>query len=101
MRHCLFTVMFLSVTLLPAAGELIDAPLPQRASITGTVTDEQDAAIPGASVSLQGSTPAQHRVTTGDGAGAFDLIDIDPSRRRKREIPPDARTFESVYLQGR
>jgi hypothetical protein len=79
MRHCLFTVMFLSVTLLPAAGELIDAPLPQRASITGTVTDEQDAAIPGASVSLQGSTPAQHRVTTGDGAGAFDLIDIDPS----------------------
>jgi hypothetical protein len=78
-RSWLFTVLFLSVTLLPARSELVEAPSPQRASITGTVTDEQDAAIPGASISLEGATPAQHRATTGDGAGAFDLIDIDPS----------------------
>src|ERR1700761_8851597 len=79
MRRWLFTGVFLSFVLLPAMGELVEAPTPQRASITGTVTDEQDAAIPGASVSLQGSTAAQSRTTTGDGTGSFDLIDVDPT----------------------
>jgi hypothetical protein len=41
---CAFILSILAIT---APGQQIDAPQPQRGSIRGTVTDVDDAAIPG------------------------------------------------------
>jgi hypothetical protein len=77
--RCLVSILISCVVLLPAVGQQIDAPVPQRASIHGTVTDVQDASIPGATVTLDGAVAGGHRTLTADGAGAFDITNVDPT----------------------
>jgi hypothetical protein len=57
-------------------GQQISDPEPQAATITGTVTDGDDAAVPGAIVTVDGPAPADHRVITADGAATFTLTDV-------------------------
>ena len=54
------------------------APEPQRGSISGTVTDSEDAVIPGATVTVDGPAASEHRTVTTDGTGSFELKDLDP-----------------------
>jgi Carboxypeptidase regulatory-like domain len=55
------------------------APEPQRGSIRGTVTDAQDAVIPGATVTVDGPAPSDQRTLTTDGTGAFEINDLKPA----------------------
>jgi hypothetical protein len=71
---CALTICVLSVA---ARGQQIDAPEPQRGSITGVVTDDEDAAIPAAKVRLSGSN--QDRIVTANEEGTFELKDLAPS----------------------
>ncbi len=67
-----FLVCFVPLT---ALGQ-VDAPEPQRGSITGTVTDAEDAAIPGAIVKvLAPATSGDHTVTS-DETGSFAITDL-------------------------
>jgi hypothetical protein len=68
----IFLVCFVPFT---ASGQ-IDAPEPQRGSIAGTVTDAEDAAIPGAVVKVLAPAPSGDHTVTSDGAGAFALRDL-------------------------
>jgi hypothetical protein len=65
-------------------AQQIDAPQPQRGSIHGTVTDVDDAAIPGASVTLasvtlDGPAASEQRTLNTDETGSFELKDLDPA----------------------
>jgi hypothetical protein len=61
-----------------ALGQQLVAPVPQRGSIHGTVTDFQNAVIPGATVTVDGPASSEHRTVTTDGTGSFELKDLDP-----------------------
>jgi hypothetical protein len=56
-----------------------NAPAPQVASIHGTVTDTADAAIPAATVILNGSGGIEQHTLTADAAGWFEFTNLDPS----------------------
>lgn len=75
-RLCLL-VLILSVTS-AAVAQYVSAPEPQAGAIIGTVTDVNDATIPGATVALQGPSNADppHVVTGND--GIFQLEHINP-----------------------
>jgi hypothetical protein len=79
MRIYLLTWSFiLCVIPMTALGQMLVAPAPQRGSISGTVTDVQDAVIPGATVTVDGPAASEHRTVTTDGTGSFELKDLDP-----------------------
>jgi hypothetical protein len=59
-------------------GQQIVAPDPQRGSISGTVTDADDAAIPGATLTVDGPISSEHRTLTTDETGSFELKNLDP-----------------------
>jgi hypothetical protein len=59
-------------------GQQIAAPDPQPASISGTVTDADDAAIPGAAIAVDGPVSTQHRELKSDETGAFELKNLTP-----------------------
>jgi hypothetical protein len=67
-----FLVCFVPLT---ALGQ-IDAPEPQRGSITGTVTDAEDAAIPGAVVKVLGPATSGGHMVTSDETGSFAITDL-------------------------
>src|SRR5262245_52689247 len=69
----LFVVSVLSFTPLASAQT-------QPGSITGSVKDEQGAAVPGSDVTVQ-SFDATFRQTTGDD-GAFRFLNLEPGRYR-------------------
>ncbi len=75
------TVCFLFVCLFSvcAQGQLISAPEPQAAAITGAVTDTDDAVIPGATVTVDGPTPEDHYASTSTGDGSFVVDHLRPS----------------------
>ena len=57
----------------------IDAPQPQRGSIRGTVTDVDDAAIPGATLTVDGPAGSEHRTLNSDETGSFEFKDLAPA----------------------
>jgi len=59
-------------------GQQISAPEPQTGSINGTVTDTENDAIPGATITLTGPTPADSRTTKSSDTGFFELNDLNP-----------------------
>jgi hypothetical protein len=61
------------------SSQQISAPAAEPASIIGTVTDVQNDAVPGATVTLTGSAPADTRTTTADGNGFFAFRDLAPN----------------------
>jgi hypothetical protein len=62
-----------------APGQQIDAPQPQRGSVRGTVTDVDDAAIPGATLTVDGPPGSQHRTLNSDETGSFEFKDLAPA----------------------
>jgi hypothetical protein len=62
-----------------ARGQQADAPLPQRGSIHGTVTDVDDDAIPGATVTVDGPGLSGPRALKTDETGSFEAKDLDPA----------------------
>jgi hypothetical protein len=68
------------LSILPIAvyGQQIDAPQPQRGSIHGTVTDVEDAVIPGATVTIDRPASGEERSLKTDETGSFELRDLDP-----------------------
>ncbi len=64
----LFLALFVTSTVL---SQIPAAPQPQAGSVSGYVVDPDSAAIPHATVSLQGATPDDKVTITADDAGAF------------------------------
>lgn len=75
----LLCAFILSILPISAHGQQIDAPQPQRGSIIGTVTDVDDAAIPGATLTVDGPAGTQRRTLKTDETGSFALKDLDPA----------------------
>jgi hypothetical protein len=77
-RHCLcFLILSVFVTN-PAVSQQISAPEPQTGAIIGTITDGNDGTVPGATVALEGPSPADsQRVETSDN-GFFQLDHLKP-----------------------
>src|ERR1700729_4118008 len=75
----LLCAFILSIVAITARGQQIDAPQPQRGSIHGTVTDVDDAVIPGATVTVDGLALSEHHTLKTDETGSFKVTDLDPA----------------------
>src|ERR1700753_3091589 len=75
----LVLALIFGVLPIAASAQQIDAPMPQRASIHGTVADVQDAAVPGATVTVTNTASGSERTITSNETGWFDVHDLDPS----------------------
>jgi Carboxypeptidase regulatory-like domain len=74
----IFCTFVLCVVPITAVSQQLVAPAPQHGSIRGTVSDVQDAAIPGAAVTVDGPSSSEHRTLTTDETGSFELKDLKP-----------------------
>jgi hypothetical protein len=75
----LLCAFILSIVPITAPGQQIDAPQPEHGSIRGTVTDVDDAAIPGATVTVDGPASSEHRTLKTDETGSFEVKGLDPA----------------------
>jgi hypothetical protein len=75
----LLCTFILSIAPTMAPGQQADAPQPQRGSIRGTVTDVDDAAIPGATLTVDGPAGSEHRTLQSDETGSFEVKDLPPA----------------------
>jgi hypothetical protein len=75
----LFCALIVCILPISTLGQQIVAPEPQPASISGTVTDIEDAAIPGATVKVDGAAPSEQRTLKTDETGSFELKDLAPA----------------------
>ena len=75
----LLCAFILCIVPMPGLGQQLVAPKPQPGSISATVTDVDDAAIPAAAVTVDGPTSSRHRTLQTDEAGSFELKDLDPA----------------------
>jgi hypothetical protein len=75
----LLCVLILSIVPVTVRGQQPDAPQPQRGSIRGTVADVDDAAIPGASLTVDGPAGKEHRTLQSDETGSFEVKDLAPA----------------------
>ena len=75
----LLCVLILSIVPFTVRGQQTDAPQPQRGSIRGTVADVDDAAIPGASLTVDGPAGREHRTLQSDETGSFEVKDLAPA----------------------
>jgi hypothetical protein len=71
----LFCALILYMFSMAALCQQIDAPAPQRGSISGTVTDIENAVIPGATVTVDGLASNERRTLTTNETGWFELLD--------------------------
>jgi Carboxypeptidase regulatory-like domain len=69
----------LSIVPITAPGQQTDAPQPQRGSIRGTVTDVDDAAIPEATLTVDGPAGSEHRALQSDESGSFEVKNLAPA----------------------
>jgi hypothetical protein len=73
----LFCHFILCIVPITAPGQQLVAPEPQRGSISGTVTDVEDAAIPGATVTVDGPASSEHSTLKTDETGSFELKELN------------------------
>ena len=64
-------------------GQQISAPEPQSGTVTGTVEDVAGELVPGATVSIDGPAPSDHRAVTANENGFFTLSDLRPAASLK------------------
>jgi hypothetical protein len=76
--YLLLSIALTAVSYGQASNSNISAPEPQTGSISGLALDADEAAIPGAAVSLQGPTESDHYVTTTGGDGSFHVEKLKP-----------------------
>ena len=62
-----------------ASAQEISAPEPQRGIILGTVTDVDDAYIPGATLVLDGPAATDHKTVVSDQQGDFEFTGLRPA----------------------
>ena len=60
------------------SGQSATALATQTCTISGTITDEQDELVPGATVVLEGALPADRRQTAANDEGWFELSGLKP-----------------------
>ena len=77
LRACALILLFVSVCLAhsPVSGQAATASAPDKASITGTVTDSTGAVVAGATVAVKAVSGTVHTVTTND-RGEYSLHGI-------------------------
>ena len=73
---CIFVLCLSAVSV---SGQLISAPVPQPASISGFATDADGDAIPHAIVTADSTTPNEHHKGIADETGYFTLTGLHPS----------------------
>ena len=71
--------LLLSVSQLVAHGQLVAGPQPQGATLNGFAKDNDDAAIPGATITIDGPPPGEHRVVQADSTGYFLVLGLHPA----------------------
>ena len=74
----LFVVVTLVVSAISMHGELVVSE-PQPATITGTVTDLNGGAIPGATITAVGASVDKRHEVIADGSGVLSLSELAPS----------------------
>ncbi|WP_213806636.1 carboxypeptidase-like regulatory domain-containing protein [Granulicella sp. dw_53] len=79
LQQALLFVPLFCFTAINLPGQQVSGPVPQSASIVGTVTDTDEASIPGATISIDGPTPADHHTVTATDAASFTLSDLHPA----------------------
>src|ERR1700760_2157172 len=62
-----------------ALGQQVSAPEPETASVIGTVTDDADGTIPGATAVIDGPTPSDHATVTSNDNGFIVFKDLHPA----------------------
>jgi hypothetical protein len=77
--HLVFIVLISCLFSMSTHGQLISAPDPQSAVIIGTITDTDDALIPGATIVISGSDPDDHLGSVSADDGSFSLNKVHPS----------------------
>ena len=70
--------LLLFVFIVPGGAQEAVAPPPQLASVSGTVTDTEQAVIPGAQVTLNGPGANMPRTAVADESGAFNFAGLQP-----------------------
>jgi hypothetical protein len=76
----LFLALALSVS--PSAvglAQQIDAPMPQRSSVQGTVTDVENGVVPGATITVTNTVSKTERTVQANESGWFEVKDLEPS----------------------
>jgi len=73
--------LFFCLFAIHASGQqqLISSPEPRTAAITGVVTDTDGGSIPGATVTVEGSTDQDRHIETSSGDGSFVLDHLSPA----------------------
>ena len=78
-KHVLALLVFL-LAWLPAhnaaLAQVVSAPQSQAATVNGFATDEDEAAIPGATITVDGPPPGEHRVVKADDTGYFLILGL-------------------------
>ena len=85
----LFAVVTLVLSTVSMHGQLISAPEPQSATITGKVTDANGGVIPGATVTAVGTLADERHEVIADGAGFFSLSGLHPSSSFRLAVRAD------------
>ena len=62
-----------------AHSQEVSAPEPQSATLNGFATDEDQAAVPGATITVDGPPPGEHRVVQADSTGYFLVQGLRPA----------------------
>lgn len=71
-----YLLLFCLMTALPALAQGTDAPAPQLGNISGTVLDVNGDLVPGATVTVQCSSPCDSRTATANDDAVFDFRDL-------------------------
>ena len=62
-----------------ARGQIVSGPQPQGATLNGFATDPDEAAIPGATITIDGPPPGEHREVKADETGYFLVLGLHPA----------------------
>jgi hypothetical protein len=83
-----FTAMSVVVFAAGMCGQTLNAPIPQPAHITGTVTDTKGDIIPGATVTIDGGSGNLQTAVANDN-GAFEIDNITPGTAYQVKVTAD------------
>ena len=78
MRFASYLLLLLFFVIVPGRAQQVAAPADQLASISGTVTDAEQAVIPGAQVTLDGPGVNMPRSAVADESGSFTFAGLQP-----------------------
>ena len=94
--HTILLPCIFFVSAIVVRSQEVSAPQPQTGSITGTATDVAFGVVPGATVTLDGPTPADQHVVTANDNGFFVFHDLPPALAYRLTI--DAKGFAERKL---